>query len=124
MDEEGWSEYDDTGEWLWREDRLAPLLDGIDGDDVLFVSGCARNQWRFYPRFDHIVLLSVPQGVMLERIAERTSNDFGKAPHERAAILRDIEEVEPLLRTSADVEIDTQMSLDQVVSLIEDVARR
>jgi hypothetical protein len=34
---------------------------------VLFVQGTTRNQGLFYPRFDHIVLLSAPPEVLTER---------------------------------------------------------
>jgi len=37
-------------EWLWREDLMARLL-STEKADVLFVSGAARNQTKFYPRF-------------------------------------------------------------------------
>ena len=33
-------------EQLWREDRIAALLDGYD-DGVLFISGCVSNQGKF-----------------------------------------------------------------------------
>jgi hypothetical protein len=67
-DEPGWSEWVDSvdggpsperpGEdWVWREDRIDDLLSTEDAD-VLFLSGCASNQGRFYPRFDHVILLT------------------------------------------------------------------
>ena len=46
-------------DWVWREDRIQHLLATEDAD-VLFVSGCKSNQGKFYPQFDHIVLLSAP----------------------------------------------------------------
>lgn len=44
-------------EWLWRADRLLPLLQERR-DDVLFVAGCAANQGRFHASFDRIILLT------------------------------------------------------------------
>ena len=53
------------GERLWREDRIAALL---AEDGPLIVSGTTRNQVVFYPLFDHIVLLSAPAEVLVERL--------------------------------------------------------
>lgn len=45
---------------------------------------------------DAVVLLTVPVDVLLQRLSERTTNDFGKDPVERERILRDLAEVELL----------------------------
>ena len=84
-------------DWIWREDRLRRLLATADAD-ALFVAGCKSNQGKFYPQFDHVVLLSAPTPELLERLATRTTNPYGKRPDELARILRHIETVEPLLR--------------------------
>jgi hypothetical protein len=78
------------------------LADELAGP--LFVSGCVANQVRFYDRFDAVVLLSAPCDVLLARIGERVTNDFGKRPGERARVLEDLRTVEPLLRDSATIE--------------------
>jgi dephospho-CoA kinase len=119
----------DYGDWidasrpepLWREDRIAALLDE-HAEGTLFVAGCVANQGRFYPRFDAVVVLSAPLEVILERVAARESNDFGKSDEERARIVRDVETVEPLLRAGATAEIDTQVPLSEVVSDLERIA--
>ena len=73
--------------------------------------GCSSqgrfNQGSFYDRFDAVVLLSVPREVMLQRIATRSTNPFGKDAHERQRILADLDAVEPLLRATSTVEIVT-----------------
>lgn len=107
----------DTGEQLWREDLVTDLLATEDGE-LLFLSGCASNQVRFYPRFDHIILLSAPVEVLVERLATRTTNDFGKDPAELALILEDVRTVEPLLRRGADLEVDTRTPLQDVVATV------
>ena len=113
----------DAGGWeqLWREDRIEALLDGHD-DGVLFVSGCVSNQGKFYPRFDAVVLLTAPANVILERVASRESNAFGKRDAERNRILYDLATVEPLLRAGATAEIDTRAPLDEVVDTLESIA--
>ncbi len=104
-------------DWVWREDRIQDLLSTADAD-VLFVSGCSPNQGKFYPQFDHVVLLSAPAEVIVERLASRTNNPFGKRPEEVARVLLLINEIEPLLRAGAGHEIDTSIPLDQVVTKV------
>jgi shikimate kinase len=108
-------------EQLWREDRIGALLDQHD-DGVLFLSGCVANQVKFYSRFDEVVLLSAPADVILERVATRATNDFGKTDAERDRILRDMARVEPLLRAGATSEIDTRAPLEEVVDALERIA--
>jgi dephospho-CoA kinase len=118
-DEAGWTrlvestEYLGGAEPLWIEDRMAELLDSTQ-DGTLFVSGCVRNQVKFYERFDAIVLLSAPADLILERIATRT-NPFGRTPEERERILHDLKTVEPLLRQSCTHELDASRSIREVV---------
>ena len=114
-DDPPWSEWSESdGGYVWREDLVTELLAGDDGP-TLYVSGTVSNQGRFYPRFDAVVLLSAPAEVLLERIASRTTNDYGKAPEERALILEHIAEVEPLLRAGCTHEIDATQPLGDVV---------
>jgi dephospho-CoA kinase len=108
-------------EQLWREYRVEALLDGND-DGVLFISGCVSNQGKFYPRFDAVVLLSAPADVILERVARRESNAFGKRDAERERILADLANAEPRLRAGATAEIDTRAPLDEVVDALERIA--
>jgi dephospho-CoA kinase len=117
--DDGWSEPLPDGRQQWREDAIGRLLDTEDAD-VLFVAGCEENQAQFHPRFDHIVLLSAPVETLLERVATRTGNPYGKSPDDLSRILADLENVEPLLRRVADHEIRTTAPLDEVV---EDVLR-
>ena len=83
---------------------------------MLFVAGCEENQVRFHARFDLIILLSAPAEILIERLASRTTNSFGKSSRELARVLDDLRAVEPLLRTAADHEIRTTMPLTEVVA--------
>ena len=124
-DDPGWREYREyppgssdelhRGEWLWVEERITELLDSDDGR-TLFVQGCVRNQSTFYDRFDAVVLLSAPADVILDRIARRTTNPYGKTSVERAMVLDDLARVEPLLRRGCTHELDASRRLDDVVS--------
>lgn len=125
-DTDEWSHWvaspDGTPDWVWREDVMSELLAGHEGGS-LFVAGCKTNQGKFYPMFEHVVLLSAPADILLARIAARTNNPYGKKPTERAAILRYITEVEPRLRASATVELDASVVVSQVVEQLEELAR-
>jgi dephospho-CoA kinase len=102
-------------DWMWREDRIQALLSTEDAD-VLFVSGCAANMGKFLSRFDHVILLSAPAEVIVERLATRTTNNYGKRPEEIARTLELIETIEPRLRRVVGYEIDTSAPLDEVVA--------
>jgi dephospho-CoA kinase len=102
-------------DWVWREDRVQNLL-SIEDADVLFVSGCAQNMVKFYAQFDHIVLLSVPAAVIVERLATRTTNSYGRRPDEAARVLSLVQSIEPRLRRSAGHEVDTREPLNRVVA--------
>ena len=123
-DEPGWCEYRPyaqpldalhRGEWHWVEDRMTTLLES-HADPALFVAGRAANQSSFYDRFDAVVLLSAPIDVLLDRVAARTTNHYGKTALERAEILADLEEIEPQLRASCTHELDASRPLEIVVA--------
>jgi RNase adaptor protein for sRNA GlmZ degradation len=120
-DEPGWKEWQD-GEEVWREQEISELL-AVQDERTLYVSGCVANQGRFYDRFDAVVLLSAPAGVLLDRIESRTSNDFGKHPAERQQILSDLAEVEPLLRRTSTHELDATRPLEEIVGELIRIAK-
>lgn len=120
-DDDGWIEVVD-GEPLWREPLIKELLDR-PREVPLFVQGTVANQGCFYDWFDAIVLLSAPIEVVLQRIARRTNNPFGKSAQERAQILADIAEVEPLLRQAATHEVSTDRPLIEVVDTVAGIQR-
>ena len=123
---ETWSAEESRPEQLWREDRIDELLARHEErapDEPLFVSGCVSNQKTFHPRFAAVVLLSAPADVLLERLATRVTNDFGKSSDERERILADLAAVEPLLRAGADAEIDTRAPVAEVADRLLRIAR-
>lgn len=109
------------GEVLWLQDRVRELLDGPE--ELLFVAGCASNQGGFHDDFDHIVLLSAPPEVVRHRLRDRDTNSFGKTPEEEAQVLRDLAEVEPLLRRVADTEVVTTGGVDRALEQVLEVVR-
>lgn len=110
---------DRDGEWIWNEDRIQQLLSTEDAE-ILFVCGTVRNQRKFYPQFDHIILLTAPIPIITERVRTRTNNPYGKHPDQLADILSNVENVEPLLRDGATMAIDTSAPIEDVVRKVLD----
>ena len=115
--DDGWTLPQPDGTQHWDEAALTRLLD-TDDADVIFFAGCEENMVELLPRFDIVVLLSAPRDVIVQRITERTGNDFGKDPADLARILDDLANVEPRLRAIADRELNTTDPLDRVVASI------
>lgn len=112
-DDDGWVGSDG----LWDEVRMRGLLESHS--DVI-VSGTVENQGRFYNRFEHVVLLSAPVEVLIERVSTRSNNPYGRSSDQQNEIRRNVADVEPLLRQGADVELDGR---DPVAELADAVTR-
>jgi shikimate kinase len=103
-DDDGFAEPRADGRWGWRADRVAELLAGASGR-LLFFAGCSEEQIDL--PFDVRVLLTAPRPVLVERLRTRTTNPYGRDRAELAQVLADVDEVEPLLRRSADLVLTT-----------------
>ena len=105
----------------WDEQRMHQLL--ASHPDVV-VSGTVENQGRFYHRFEHVVLLSAPLQILLERVSRRTNNPYGKTPEHQAEIARYADTVEPLLRRGATLELDGERPASELADVIESLVTR
>src|SRR4051794_9368951 len=103
-DDDGFSEPRADGRWGWKADAVAELL-ARHTDGLLFFAGSSEEQ-RDLP-FDLRVLLTAPRSVLVDRLATRTSNPYGRGHAERSQVLTDLAGVEPLLRRSADLALTT-----------------
>jgi hypothetical protein len=108
-------------DWVWREDRIQNLLSTGDAG-VLFIGECAANMAKFYSRFDHIVLLSAPAALIIDRLGTRTTNSYGKRPEQVARVLGLLRTIEPALRRVAGHEVDTSDPHNQVVAKVLEIA--
>ena len=117
------TDYDDwqLADRTWDERRMQQLLES--NLDVV-VSGTVDNQGRFYDRFEHVVLLSVPLDVLIERVRSRTNNPYGKTSEQQAEIARYLDTVEPLLRRRATLELDGQRATSELADVIEQLVTR
>lgn len=117
MDEPGRSCMDEDGNQRWDLVALTAAVKRNLGRPF-FVSGCSEDQVAVRHLFTHTVLLSLPPALLVERIARRTTNDFGKMPAELTGILEALDQVEPLLRRNATVEIVTTEGVAAVADRI------
>jgi shikimate kinase len=113
-DYDGWERPDGT----WDERRMDQLL--ARQLDVI-VSGTVENQGRFYDRFEHVVLLSAPLHVLIERVSRRTTNPYGTTAEQQAEIAHYVQTVEPLLRRGATVELDGRQPTSVLADAIENL---
>jgi len=100
----------------WDESRMDMLL--AQYADVI-VSGTVENQGRFYDRFEHVVLLSAPATVILDRVRRRNNNPYGKTADQQDEILKYLRNVEPLLRRGATLELDGRRPVAELADVIE-----
>lgn len=110
----------DGKDWVWQVDKVRALL-SKPGEGMLFISGCANNMEELFPLIDTVVLLSVPTDTIMQRVSARTSGGYGSVEEERRKIAELIEMIEPLLRESADHEVDSsgpvQATVDRILQL-------
>jgi shikimate kinase len=111
-DYDGWVRPDGS----WDEPRMRALL--ASTPDVV-VSGAVDNQGRFYDRFEHVILLSAPLPVLLERVRGRVDNPYGSTAAHRAEIAGYVATVEPLLRRGATAELDGRRPPAELADRIE-----
>lgn len=111
-DYNGWVLDDGT----WDETRMDQFLNQ-PGDVV--ISGTVENQGQFYDRFEHIILLSAPLPVLLQRVKSRTDNNYGKIEAQQSEIAGYFKSVEPLLRKGASMELDGQRPVVELANVIE-----
>src|SRR5262245_50949091 len=111
----------DYDEWVladgtWDEGRMAELL--AEHQDVV-VSGTVPNQGRFYDRFEHVILISAPLSVLIERVTRRSNNPYGKAPDQQDEIRQYRHEVEPLLERGASLHLDGRRPVGALADKVE-----
>jgi len=111
-DEPGW----DDGMGQWDEARITRLL---DEHETVVVSGTVENQGKFYDRFAHVVLLSAPLDVLLDRVRTRTNSPYGRTDQDRAEISGYVATVEPLLRRGASLELDGTRPVTELADIVE-----
>lgn len=104
----------------WDAPRMAGLL---ARHTTIAVCGTAQNQGDFYDRFEQVVYLYAPLDVLLERVRTRMNNPYGKTPAQQRDMARFVDEVEPLIRRTATLELDGTLDLSLLVDRVEQLLR-
>src|ERR1022692_9132 len=80
--DDGWSEPLPDGRQRSREDAIGALL-ALTTPMCCSSPAARRMQAQFHPQFDHIILLSVLPGTLLEQLAARTASPAAR--HQRSS---------------------------------------
>ncbi|MDQ1074181.1 MULTISPECIES: AAA family ATPase [Microbacterium] len=115
-DYDGWT---DGNGGPWDVDRMTALL---TAESTVVVSGTSENQGSFSDRFEHVVLLSAPAEVLLERVRARANNAYGHTAAQQQEILAYVTAVEPLLRRSATLELDGTLPVGELADVVARLA--
>jgi shikimate kinase len=77
---------------------------------------------RPFPLIETIIFLSAPTATIMERLEPRSSDGYGSTDWKRQKVGKLIETIEPLLRQSADHEIDssgpTSSTVDEILRVV------
>ena len=114
-DDHGFSEPRPHGGWGWRVDLIRDLFSSGEADP-LFFAGCSDEQALI--DFDLKVLLTAPERLLVERLRTRQTNSYGQSPEEMDRVLSDLRTVEPLLRQTADLIIETSVPVSEVADRV------
>jgi gluconate kinase len=113
------TEWFDRHDWCVVPERIQGIADSA-GRRTVFLCGMTKNEHEVSHLLARVVYLSIDATTIRDRVASRTTNDFGKADHELAAILAWHETAEREHREAGAVIVDATRPLGQVV---DDVLR-
>jgi dephospho-CoA kinase len=108
-------------EFLMSRQRVEELRAQASGKRV-FLCGIPVNALGMADLFDKIICLVIDEATMLDRVAARTPNPFGKAPAERELILRSREPTIEAYRRSGALMIDGAQPIAGVLEEVLAVA--
>jgi hypothetical protein len=75
-----------ASEYRVRRDRVEELRRRAR-DHTVYLCGCAGGEEEFWDLLDRVICIAVDNDTLRQRLASRTTNDYGKAPHELQTIL-------------------------------------
>ncbi len=99
--------------WLCNVDYLKKLLDVKE--DIIFVLGITSNQDEFLYLFNKILLLQCKPEVFIERLKNRTNNDFGKDKTVQDHMLTWYKDFENELIERGAIPINVDIPINEVV---------
>jgi dephospho-CoA kinase len=101
-------------DWKMSRERIELLAEQAK-DKPVFLCGATSNNNEMRDLFDKVVCLTLDEATLKERLANRTTNDFGKSPDELANILSWHKSSEDEYRSSGAVMIDATRPIHAVV---------
>jgi len=110
-------EFTHANDWMVDPERVR-LLAQRAADRIVFLCGSVANEIAVWDLFSKVVLLSIDEATMRERVARRTTSDFGKNEHELNLMLGWIKSVDDDYRHYGAVVIDGTQPLNEVVDKI------
>lgn len=117
---------DRTPEWrskhTWKAKRedVEQLAAKADGETVFLCGVTSNDADELWDLFDKVFALHIDESSLKHRIMHRTSNDFGKNPHEFADLLRWQQTAEADYKKLGATLVDATRPLDRVVDEIVD----
>ena len=109
-------------EWIWDEGKLGKII-SEHKEGVLLLSGTVSNQGKFYSYFTEIIYLSAPLHILLERVQNRTTNDYGKSEAERNEIIANYEQFGEMIEAVSTRSIDATREISSIVDEIDSIAQ-
>jgi broad-specificity NMP kinase len=103
--------------WNVPRDYLEDLLRS-SGNRPVFICGSPGNEDKIRGLFKVVFVLCVDDGTLMHRLATRTSNDWGKQPHELEQTLQHHHEIYDKHRKLGDIVIDATRPVGDVVDSI------
>jgi dephospho-CoA kinase len=107
--------------WQISVERVRALAEETRSGTV-FLCGSVENEAAVWHSFDRVVCLVVDDDTLRQRLATRTTNDFGKDPEEREAVVAWNRETEAQYRRRGAAVIDATRPLEVVVRDVEALA--
>jgi gluconate kinase len=104
-------------EWRAIPEKIEALA-GRGGEHPVFLCGMTTNGHEVWHLYSRVVYVSVDERTLRERLASRTTNDFGKTREELDAIFVWHGTAEEQHRDAGATMVDATLPLDQVVDAV------
>jgi hypothetical protein len=110
-------EFTQANDWMVDPERVRLLAQRAE-DRFVFLCGSVANEIEVWDLFSKVILLSIDEVTMRERVAKRTTSDFGKHAHELSLMLGWIKSVDDDYMRYGAIVIDATRPLGEVVDKI------
>jgi thymidylate kinase len=106
-----------ANDWMVDPERVRLLAQRAE-DRFVFLCGSVANEIEVWDLFGKVILLSIDEATMRERVARRTASDFGKHAHELDLMLEWIKSIDDDYSRYGAIVIDGTRPLDEVLDKI------